>query len=496
MSSITDHYFLNTDDTICAISTPSGVGGIAVCRVSGKDAISIVSQIWRGANLDDAQSHTAHLGTVLDDAGQDLDQAVATVFRAPSSFTTQDTVEISIHGSSYIQQAIISSLIKAGARLANPGEFTRRAFVAGRFDLAQAEAIADLISSTSRAAQQLALKQMKGSVSRRLNSLREQLVELASLVELELDFSEEEVEFASRSHLHELAEQIHNEVNALRKTFATGQAIKNGIPTAIVGPTNAGKSSLLNALTGDERAIVSDIHGTTRDTIEDTIPLPSGHTLRLIDTAGLRSTNDTIERLGIDRTLCAVRQASIIIAVVPANTPEAVAPLLAEIRKEAPDAPIILALNKIDLLNNEGIYKTLEILNDDVPFIVHSHAKSDIYEHLDLSGDSSELYIIGISAKNGEGLDLLRENLRLHAHMLTASGDTDGIIITNARHAETLGKAAESLAFVLNDLNIGLSGDLLAQDIRQAIHHLSTLTGDISTDTLLHSIFSRFCIGK
>lgn len=479
-------------DTICAISTPAGVGGIAVCRVSGSEALPIVSKIWSGTDLASVPSHSAHLGTVLDDCGDALDQAVATVFRSPRSFTAEDTVEISVHGSIYIQQAIIASLIKAGARLAQPGEFTRRAFIAGRFDLAQAEAVADLISSTSRAAQRLALSQMRGSVSKRLEQLRTQLVDLASLVELELDFSEEEVEFASREHLRKLASEIYREVSALHATFATGQAIKNGIPVAIVGPTNAGKSSLLNALTGDDRAIVSDIHGTTRDTIEDTLSLPSGHQLRLIDTAGLRHTTDTIEQLGIDRSIQSLRRASIILALLSATEINAKATsdkglvwdLLAQIRSEAPETPVILLLNKTDLLSDT---KSENKSIAEKPCLVSEKTG----EHTD-----KNLTVIPISVKNGDGLDTLRTELQRQVDLLTKSGDTDGIIITNARHAQALGDAAEALRRTLDALDQNLSGDLLAIDIRQAIHHLATLTGAITTDTLLSTIFTRFCIGK
>jgi tRNA modification GTPase len=308
---------INDIANICAISTAPGVGGIAVARVSGPEAINIVDKIWHGKKLADVASHTAHLGNIDDRSGNTLDQAVATVFRAPASFTGEDVVEISVHGSTYIQAELIATLVAAGARLAEPGEFTRRAFTAGKMDLAQAEAIADLIASQSRAAHRVAMSQMRGGVSKRLAQLRDQLIELASLLELELDFSEEDVEFASRTRLIDIAQQIYAEVTRLHKSFDAGSAIKNGIPIAIVGDTNAGKSSLLNALVGDERAIVSNIHGTTRDIVEDTVTI-GNNLFRLMDTAGLRDTTDPVEQIGIERSHRAMQKASITLLVTDA----------------------------------------------------------------------------------------------------------------------------------------------------------------------------------
>ncbi|MDE5786516.1 MAG: tRNA uridine-5-carboxymethylaminomethyl(34) synthesis GTPase MnmE, partial [Duncaniella sp.] len=311
-----------TDDnsTICAISTPPGIGGIAVARISGPRAIEITDTIWQGLPLTDAASHTAHLGTIVDAEGAILDQGVATVYRAPRSFTGENTVELSVHGSTYIQRRLIETLISAGCTLAQPGEFTRRAFAAGKMDLAEAEAIADVIASNSRAAHRIAVTQMKGAYSRRLNDLRSQLLELAALLELELDFSEEDVEFASRENLRNIASDIHAEVTRLHSSFAAGQAIKDGIPVAIVGATNAGKSSLLNTLIGDDRAIVSDIHGTTRDTIEETLET-GDYLFRFIDTAGLRETDDTIEQIGIQRSRQAIDRAMITILVIDPAAP-------------------------------------------------------------------------------------------------------------------------------------------------------------------------------
>lgn len=307
------------NDTICAISTPHGVGGIAVARISGPQALAIAQKIWRARkSIESALANTCLVGTVLDTQGQELDHAVATVFRAPHSFTGEDVVEISVHGSRWVQQELIMALIGAGARLAEAGEFTRRAFMAGRLDLAQAEAVADLISSTSRAAQRMALRQMRGGFSSRISAMREELLELAALLELELDFSEEDVEFASRSRLIELAESVRDTTKHLADSFTMGQAIRDGVPVAIVGATNAGKSSVMNALAQDERAIVSDIHGTTRDIVEDRLTM-GDYTVRLMDTAGIRHTADTIENLGIERSRKALRDAAIILLVIDSS---------------------------------------------------------------------------------------------------------------------------------------------------------------------------------
>ena len=311
-----------TNDTICAISTPPGVGGIAVIRISGPQAIEIAERIWSGTPLTQAKARTLHTGMITDPAnnGEMLDQAVAAIFHAPASFTGEDTVELSVHGSRYVQQRLLEILCDNGCRLARPGEFTRRAFANGKIDLAQAEAIADVIASESRAAHRLAASQMKGQFSARLNRLRDKLLEIASLLELELDFSEEEVEFASRSRLTALAQDLHSELTRLANSFAAGNAIKQGIPVAIIGPTNAGKSSLLNLILGQQRAIVSDIHGTTRDTIEDTLAI-GDYTFRFIDTAGLRDTDDPIENLGIKRTHQAAARAAITLSLIHISEP-------------------------------------------------------------------------------------------------------------------------------------------------------------------------------
>lgn len=475
-----------TNDTICAISTPPGVGGIAVIRISGPQAIEIAKRIWSGTPLTQAKARTLHTGMITDPAnnGEMLDQAVAAIFHAPASFTGEDTVELSVHGSRYVQQRLLEILCDNGCRLALPGEFTRRAFANGKIDLAQAEAIADVIASESRAAHRLAASQMKGQFSARLNRLRDKLLEIASLLELELDFSEEEVEFASRSRLTALAQDLHSELTRLADSFAAGNAIKQGIPVAIIGPTNAGKSSLLNLILGQQRAIVSDIHGTTRDTIEDTLAI-GDYTFRFIDTAGLRHTDDPIENLGIKRTRQAAANAAITLLVVDATRP---LPSPADLALPADsdtdsdsnaDAgshtaedtrPVILLLNKTDL---PGAITTLPT--------PHPYRATDI---------------IPFSAHTGEGHDTLLQQLKKHAKALSGDNTQDTILVTNLRHAQALQAAAETTAALLAGLSANIPGDLLAQDLRATIHHLSTITGTLTTPDILTTIFSRFCIGK
>lgn len=468
---------LINNDTICAISTPQGVGGIAVIRLSGPRAITIADSIWRGKALADTPGHRCRLGDITDADGNILDNCVATVFRGPHSFTGEDTVEFAVHGSRYIQRALLDTLISRGARLAEAGEYTRRAFTAGHLDLAQAEAVADVIASNSRAAHRLAIKQMRGSFSQRLDSLRDRLIELASLLELELDFSEEEVEFASRKSLRRLATEIHDEVSRLADSFASGRAIKDGIPVAIVGATNAGKSSLLNALIGDNRAIVSDIHGTTRDTIEETIELGDYH-FRFIDTAGLRHTDDAIEQIGIERSRQAIDRAVIVILVIDPAAPldpdilaAASAPLAAAPRP----GDLIAMINKSDSATPRQLAATTDTLRD--------------------YSQSPNFHILSASALTGEGIDSLRQTLVDIARREEGSAD-EGLLITNLRHAQSLRAAAESTARVIAGLDTDLSGDLIAQDLRQTIHHLSAITGAITTTDILSTIFSRFCIGK
>lgn len=462
-------------DTICAISTPPGIGGIAVARVSGPESIRITQSLWKGVDLSQVKSHTAHLGNILDCDGSVLDQALVTVFKAPNSFTGDNVVEISVHGSKYIQRQLINALISSGARLADPGEFTRRAFISGKLDLAQAEAVADMIASSSKAAHRIAINQMRGGFSKRLSSLREQLLELASLLELELDFSEEDVEFASRKKLLKIAIDVNTEVNRLLHSFKSGSAIKDGIPVAIVGETNAGKSSLLNTILGDDKAIVSDIHGTTRDIIEDTIEV-GDYLFRFMDTAGLRDTTDKIESIGIDRAYSAISHARIVILVIDLTQPLNTQPLqYIHNNIESDDlTKLIIALNKSDL---DGTVLTT----------------NEIREALKNCKISSEVPILPISAKNGTGIDALLKELQ---KTVAADDETDNVMITNLRHCEALTKAADSSQRVISGLQDNLSGDLIAQDLRETIFHLGTITGNITSQDILTNIFSRFCIGK
>lgn len=445
------------NDTICAISTPPGVGGIATARISGPKAIDIAQKIWQGAPLAQAPSNTATFGTITDTDGETLDQAVATIYRAPRSYTGEDTVELSTHGSTYVQQETIASLIKAGARLAEPGEFTRRAFTNGKIDLAQAEAVADVIAAESKAANRIAQNHMRGQFSQRLAQLRAQLVQLASLLELELDFAEEDVEFASRPQLMATALEIKDEVERLAASFHAGSAIKQGIPVAIIGPTNAGKSSILNALLGDDRAIVSDIHGTTRDVIEDRLNI-DGFTFRIMDTAGLRHTTDKIENLGIERSLQAAAGADIIIAVADSAFPT-------PIDLPHTQAQTIIVLNKTDIAQPD-------------PALIPRGATR----------------VVSASAKQGTGIQEIKQHMAQIAAAAMSAGAS--AMVTSQRHYQALLQASQSITRAIQAMHSDLSGDLIAQDIRLTIHHLSSILGQITSTEILHSIFTRFCIGK
>ena len=459
------------EDTICAISTPPGIGGIAVARVSGPQAIEITDSLWRGRSLATVESHSAHLGNILDSRGELLDQAVATVYRAPRSFTGEDVVEISVHGSRWIQRELINTLCKAGCRLSEPGEFTRRAFSSGRIDLAEAEGIADMIASTSRAAHRAASVQMRGHFSEHLNEMRQKLIDLASLMELELDFSEEEVEFASRQQLTDIATSLLASLEKLHASFATGAAIKDGIPVAILGPTNAGKSSLLNALLQDDRAIVSDIHGTTRDVIDDVIEI-GDYLFRLKDTAGLRATSDEIEQIGIQRSLQAAMTARLVLFMIDLSSPDNAIELLQQHLSTTHGNDLLILLNKVDLVDTE----TVADVTQRVAAICH------------------DAKIIPISTADDAKIIQIKD--AMIAEIDRSSEAAGDILITNARHAQALNNAADSVRRVLDGLQAGISGDFIAQDIRETIHHLSAITGAITTPDLLSTIFTRFCIGK
>jgi tRNA modification GTPase len=468
----------NSNDTICAISTPTGLGGIAVARVSGPAAFDIVDKVWHGSHrMADTPSHVARFGRIVDpDSNELLDEAVATVFRAPKSFTGENTVEISVHGSRWIQRELINLLIRSGCRLAEAGEFTRRAFANGKMDLAEAEAVADVIASTSKAAHRVAMSQMRGQFSQQLQLLHDKLLDLSALLELELDFSEEDVEFANRQQLIDIAEQIFTTVSRLERSFSTGQALKSGVPVAIVGAPNAGKSTLLNQLLGDEKAIVSNIPGTTRDVIEDTIEL-EGVQFRLIDTAGLHSTADTIERLGIERAISQIQRARIVLWVVDAmESAEALKQTSAEIAASlASDATLIIALNKTDLAADAATaQQAIEALPEMKPLL-------------------PAVRFVQISAKIGTGIDAL-------SHLLVETSGlqqwSDEIVVTNARHYQALVNARQSIERTIQGLKSALSGDFIAQDLRETLHYLGEITGSITTPDILATIFSRFCIGK
>ena len=447
--------------TIAAISTPHGIGGIAVIRLSGPEALSIASRHLALPTVTCVRPATAFTQFRVD--GKLLDEVVATVFPSPHSYTGDDTVEISCHGSLYFQQALLQALVDSGARLAEPGEFTRRAFFNGKFDLSQAEAVADLIDSTNATAHSLAVSQLRGGYAKELECLRQQLVDLAALLELELDFSEEDLEFADRRNLLTLVEETSRRVNTLCQSFRMGNALKRGIPVAIIGRPNAGKSSLLNALLRDNRAIVSDIPGTTRDTIEETFVI-DGTPFRIIDTAGLRHSDDPLEQMGIQRTLSTVAQADIILYVHDATLPLAQA--LADLQelqdaRSLDDKHLILIANKTDLPH------TSDPLDDKA---------------------------IALSAKEGTGIERLAQQLSDVAHSdLSKAPD---VMLTNIRHYNALKQVGQSLQQVAKSLNDGLPADLVVIDLRDALHHLGTITGQVTSDEVLGSIFSRFCVGK
>lgn len=461
------------NDTICAISTAPGTGGIAVIRISGPNAISISDSIFvpktKGNKVATQKAYTLSYGSIYHDE-ELIDDVLLALFRNPHSFTGEDTVEITSHGSVYIQQQILQLLIKKGCRSALPGEYTQRAFMNGKMDLSQAEAVADLIASTSAGQHRLAVNQMRGGFSSELSKLRSQLLDFTSLIELELDFSEEDVEFADRSNLKQLASSIEQIIRKLADSFSVGNAIKNGIPVAIIGETNAGKSTLLNLLVGEERAIVSDIHGTTRDVIEDTINL-SGISFRFIDTAGIRETSDTIESLGIERTFKKLEQASIVLWVIDlTSSPEQIESLAQTIIPKTEGKHTLLVFNKSDLLTPKEFASKQQLL-------------SNI--------EAERLYI---SAKQHSNTELLQQQL-LKAASIPELSQND-VIVTNVRHYEALTKALEAITRVINGLDQNISGDFLSQDIRECMHYLGEITGQISNDEILGNIFGKFCIGK
>ena len=485
-------YILN-EDTICAPATVPGTGAISVIRVSGPDAHAIADKVvkCRKGSISEAAGYTIKFGNVYDAAGSIVDEVLVSVFRAPHSYTGENSVEISCHASLYIVSTLMNLLYTAGARAAEPGEFTQRAYLNGKMDLAQAEAVADVIASQNAAAHRVAFKQMKGGFSSELKGMRNELLELVSLMELELDFSEEEVEFADRSQLNNLLDQIVAHVSRLIDSFRLGNAIKNGVPVAIAGATNTGKSTLLNALLGEDRAIVSDVHGTTRDTIEETLNI-DGILFRFIDTAGLRETTETVEKIGIERTFKKINEASIVLGMIDLtrdfdSTCETINEIITKVNFD--EQTLAILLNKTDI---SEVNKKVTLYNYIVSLLDNKGISHNMAE-TSLDSDA-QVQIIPISAKNGAGLEILRTHLASTQRDLLADSDTT--LVTNQRHAQALSDARTSLLRVREGLASGIPTDLAAQDIREAIYHLGSIVGEISTDEVLGNIFRNFCIGK
>ncbi|TVZ51376.1 tRNA uridine-5-carboxymethylaminomethyl(34) synthesis GTPase MnmE [Dokdonia sp. Hel_I_53] len=462
---------MNVQDTIVALASPAGAGAIAVIRVSGNEAIDICSPLFKsvsGKNLSNQKTHTIHLGHIID-GERVIDQVLVSLFKGTNSYTGEPTVEISCHGSNYIQQEIIQLLLRSGCRAAQAGEFTLRSFINGKMDLSQAEAVADLIASDNEASHQIAMQQMRGGFSNEIAQLRQELLNFASLIELELDFSEEDVEFADRTQFQDLIARITKVLKRLIDSFATGNVIKNGIPVAIVGEPNVGKSTLLNALLNEERAIVSDIAGTTRDTIEDELSI-GGIGFRFIDTAGIRETEDVIEGLGIKKTFEKIKQAQVVILLHTAseviNQTKSVKLEIEKLKNQFPLKPLLVVANKIDAISDAEL-ATIQTK----------------IENLQL-----------LSAKENKGVDELKSKLLEFVN--TGALRNDETIVTNSRHYDSLLKALEEIEKVQYGLNSGLSGDLMAIDIREALFHFGEITGQVTNDELLGNIFANFCIGK
>lgn len=451
---------LDYNDTICALSTANGVGAIAVIRISGADTFSILDKIF-SKKLTDKASHTTHFGVIKDKNGELIDEVLVNIFKNPHSFTGEDVAEISCHGSVFIQQKLLEVIFNNGARMAKPGEFSMRAFANGKFDLSQAEAIGDLISSSTEASHKLAMQQMRGGFSNEISFLREQMMNFASLIELELDFSEEDVEFADRKQFYDLLEIIGTKLEGLIKSFSYGNVIKNGVPISIIGAPNAGKSTLLNRLLNEDKAIVSDIAGTTRDIVEDEIII-NGISFRFIDTAGIRETTNEIEQIGIKKAIERAKKSEIVIYLFDAKDDIKGVERGIELLKTEVDSEIVLVANKVDLLTDASSYINLNPLE--------------------------------ISAISGKGVTHLIDTLVQIVNDKKVEGQQ--IIITNMRHVEALQKAFDAITQVKQGLDNGITGDFLAIDIRQSLHYLGEITGEITTDDLLGNIFGKFCIGK
>ena len=505
-----------TDGTICAPATIPGTGAISIIRVSGEDSLAIADKVIdvKGESLSETEGYRLRYGTIFADDGSVLDNVIVSVFRAPHSYTGENSVEISCHASRFIVNAVLELLVNAGARIAAPGEFTRRAFVNGKMDLAQAEAVADVIASQSAASHKVAMNQLKGGFSSELRVLREKLLTMTSLLELELDFSEEDVEFASRSELGALVEETLTHIVRLTDSFSRGNAIKNGVPVAIVGATNTGKSTLLNALLGEERAIVSDIAGTTRDTIEETLNL-GGVMFRFIDTAGIRETDELVEKIGIERTFKKLDEASIVLGMTDLSRGEDSVLADAEyiwskVNASSSDREFVLLVNKCDVNGIEsveagsgggfagsgsrgGYVETGTEAGSGAGYADKTGKMARIEAALREKG--IVIKMVPISAKTGSGLPELTEALAEIGRRIT--GDTDETLVTNIRHYEALSRAATALGRVQDGLKVAtLPPDLIAQDLREALYHLGEIVGEISTDEVLGNIFRKFCIGK
>ena len=496
-------YTLN-EDTIYAPATTPGTGAISIIRVSGPDSLTIADKVikCRKGSVCEAPGYTIKFGTIHDQSGAILDEVLVSVFRTPHSYTGEDSIEISCHASSYIVTSLMKLLQEAGARAAEPGEFTQRAYLNGKIDLVQAEAVADVIAAQNAAAHRVAFKQMKGGFSSELRAMRSELLELVSLMELELDFSEEEVEFADRTRLDHLLEQIIVHISRLIDSFRLGNVIKNGVPVAIAGATNTGKSTLLNAFLGEDRAIVSDVHGTTRDTIEETLNI-DGILFRFIDTAGLRETSEIVEQIGIERTFKKISEATIVLGMVDLTrdlqtTTDTVTEIIDKV--DFANQKVIILLNKTDILDaNKNVSYTNNIVSliNSKGFttrIVKNDTKSVLTDNFKENRSPSSIDLLQISAKTGSGIGTLRGLLASTQRDLL--GDSDTTLVTNQRHVQALTDARTALLRVREGLASALPTDLAAQDIREAIYHLGSIVGEISTDEVLGNIFKNFCIGK